>query len=110
MYKGLSLLSKCSCTQIQTCPCLQGILQRVIRNMTVLAWLWLETSEAEIKAVHEGRERMGSRHGREEGRKKCSTSVEEALPAGAMVRGGCTPGPPAMLGTAAAFGFQVLLK
>lgn len=64
LFKGLSLLSKCSCTQIWTCPCLQGMLQRVIKNVTALARLWLEMSEAEIKAVHEGRGRMGSGHRR----------------------------------------------
>lgn len=95
LFKGLSLLSKCSCTQIWTSPRLQGMLQRAIKNMTAFTFLRLETSEAESKAVREGRGRMGSGQGWEKGRKKqFSISVEEALPAGAMAQGAACPAHP----------------
>lgn len=78
--------------------------------MTALACVWLETSEAETEAAHEGRGKMGSRHRREKGRKKrFSISAEEAVPDGAMVQVAASLPPPPMLGTAA-FGFQALLR
>lgn len=53
-----------------THPCLQGMLQRVINTPTALAWLQLEASETEIKAVKE--EEGWERKDRKEGRSSAS--------------------------------------
>lgn len=63
LLKELTWLREYSCTQTWTVPCLQGMLQRAVTNMTAMGWLCMERSEPESKAALEGRESMGSSHG-----------------------------------------------